>query len=149
MKEYYNINNSNIPYELIDITNDIATLRNKNITIKTNIKNIQKTNYINNSNSHLKDYTVELSSELPNNELMLRHMTRFEALEELDRFMNKAITYNLPQVRIIHGRHGNVLRQAVREYLDSHPYVVSYEYADLAHGSVGATVAILGKKNNV
>ncbi len=149
MKEYYNINNSNIPYELIDITNDIATLRNKNITVKTNIKNIQKTNYINNSNSHLKDYTVELSSELPNNELMLRHMTRFEALEELDRFMNKAITYNLPQVRIIHGRHGNVLRQAVREYLDSHPYVVSYEYADLAHGSVGATVAILGKKNNV
>ena len=80
MKEYYNINNNNIPYELIDITNDIATLRNKNITIKTNIKNIQKTNYINNSNSHLKDYTVELSSELPNNELMLRHMTRFEAL---------------------------------------------------------------------
>lgn len=149
MKEYYNINNSNIPYELIDITNDIATLRNKNITVKTNIKNIQKTNYINNCNSHLKDYTVELSSELPNNELMLRHMTRFEALEELDRFMNKAITYNLPQVRIIHGRHGNVLRQAVREYLDSHPYVVSYEYADLAHGSVGATVAILGKKNNV
>ena len=149
MKEYYNINNNNIPYELIDITNDIATLRNKNITIKTNIKNIQKTNYINNSNSHLKDYTVELSSELPNNELMLRHMTRFEALEELDRFMNKAITYNLPQVRIIHRRHGNVLRQAVREYLDSHPYVVSYEYADLAHGSVGATVAILGKKNNV
>ena len=58
MKEYYNINNNNIPYELIDITNDIATLRNKNITIKTNIKNIQKTNYINNSNSHLKDYTV-------------------------------------------------------------------------------------------
>ena len=149
MKEYYNIANSDIPYELISVTNNIAVLKNKNITVKTNIANIHKANFEHSKKSHTRDYTIKLSSELPSNELMLRHMTRIEALEELDRFMDKTISHHLPQVRIIHGRHGNILRNTVREYLASHPCVLHYEYADLAHGSVGATVATLGYKNNV
>ena len=149
MKEYYSITNSNIPYELVSITNNIATLKNKNITVKTNINNISKIDFQPANNSRKLNYTIEISDLVPSCELMLRHMTRIEALEELDRFMDKAIAHHLPQVRIIHGRHGNVLRKAVREYLDSHPFVLSYEYADLAHGSIGATVAILGKKNSV
>lgn len=147
MKEYYKINNSDIVYELVSKDNDTAKLKANNITVTTSVGNIYK---VSEPTTHAKgtsNYTVEISEDIPPCEIMLRHMTREEALEELDRFMDKAITHHLPQVRIIHGRHGNILRNAVREYLDTHPYVVSYEYADLAHGSVGATVATLGKKN--
>lgn len=148
VKEYYKIQNSNAIYELINIDKDIATLKTNNIILKTSVKNIYKVDYMPNHSTRGKSYTIEISEEAPECELMLRHMTKAEAMEELDRFMDKAIAHHLPQVRIIHGRHGNVLRNAVREYLDSHPYVVHYEYADLAHGSIGATVAILGKINS-
>lgn len=146
MKEYYKIKNSNIIYELVSIDKNIATLKTNNIIIKTNKNNLSKVDYIPNRSTHEKSYSIQISEQIPDNTLMLRHLTRSEALEELDRFMDKAIAHHLPQVTIIHGRHGNVLRNAVREYLDSSPYVTSYEYADLAHGSVGATVATLGKK---
>lgn len=146
MKEYYIIQNSNTIYELVRINKNTATLRANNIVVKTNIQNISKVNYTPQKIKNKNNYSIELSTPVPDNTLMLRHLTRSEALEELDRFMDKAIAYHLPQVTIIHGRHGNVLRNAVREYLDSNPYVISYEYADLAHGSVGATVAMLGKK---
>lgn len=147
MKEYYKINNSDIIYELVSKDNGKAKLKANNITITTSVHNIYKVDEPTFKSNRTSSYTVEISEEIPPCEIMLRHMTREEALEELDRFMDKAIAHHLPQVRIIHGRHGNVLRNAVREYLDVHPYVVSYEYADLAHGSVGATVAVLGKKH--
>lgn len=146
MKEYCKINGSDIIYELVSQDGQNAKLKINNITVTTNVHNIYMVDAPNFRNTNSSSYTVEISEDPPPSELMLRHMTRLEALEELDRFMDKALAHHFPQVRIIHGRHGNTLRNAVREYLDSHPYVVSYEYADLAHGSVGATVAILGKK---
>lgn len=145
--EYYKMQNSNIIYELVSITNNVATLKTNNIIVKTDIKNIYKTDIAPMNSNKSLGYAICISEDVPENELMLRHMTKSEALEELDRFMDKAIAHRLPQVRIIHGRHGNVLRNAVREYLDNNPYVVSYEYADLAHGSIGATVAILTQKH--
>ena len=78
---------------------------------------------------------------------MLRHMTKLEALEELERFIDKALAHKLPRIRIIHGRHGGVIREAVREFLDTHPNVISYEYADYSDGGIGVTVSILGKRN--
>lgn len=148
MKEYYKINNSDIIYELVSKNNGTAKLKANNITISTSVDNIYKVSEPVTHAKRASNYTVEISEDIPPCEIMLRHLTREEALEELDRFMDKAIAHHLPQVRIIHGRHGNVLRNAVREYLDAHPYVASYEYADLAHGSVGATVAVLGAKRN-
>lgn len=145
-KEYCALKNSNIIYELVSIDKSVATLKNNNITLKTDIKNICKIDYMPRHANRQKNYTIDISKDVPASELMLRHLSREEALEELDRFMDKAIAHHLPQVTIIHGRHGGVLRNAVREYLDASPYVTHYEYADLAHGSVGATVAILGKK---
>lgn len=146
MKEYYIIQNSSTIYELVRINKNTATLKANNIVVKTDIQNISKIDYTPQNSKKKNGCSVELSTQVPDNTLMLRHLTRSEALEELDRFMDKAIAHHLPQVTIIHGRHGNVLRNAVREYLSSCPYVISYEYADLAHGSVGATVAMLGKK---
>ncbi len=146
--EYYALKNSNVVYELVSINKNVATLKNNNITLKTDMKNIHKVDYMPRHTNHEKSYTIDISEDVPSSELMLRHLSREEALEELDRFMDKAIAHHLPQVTIIHGRHGGVLRNAVREYLDVNPYVTHYEYADLAHGSVGATVAILNQACN-
>ena len=78
---------------------------------------------------------------------MLRHKFKDEALAELDKYIDQAIVAKLGRVKIIHGRHGGVLREAVHEYLRNHPYVKEFSLANYGEGGIGVTVAILGKKN--
>ena len=61
-------------------------------------------------------------------------------------YIDRAIVAKLGRVKIIHGKHGGVLRNAVHEYLSTHPFVKEYHIADYSEGGLGVTVAILGKK---
>ena len=65
-------------------------------------------------------YTVK---ENISNEIMLRHKFKDEAIAELDKYIDQALVEKLGRIRIIHGRHGGILRNAVHEYLKNHPYV--------------------------
>ena len=91
--------------------------------------------------------SVNIHSENVANEIMLRHKLKDEAIAELDKYIDQALVARLGRVRIIHGRHGGVLRDAVHEYLKNHPYVKSFEIAGYGEGGIGVTVAILGKKS--
>ena len=77
------------------------------------------------------------------NELMIRHQTVEIALENLEQFISKAICNKEKRIRIIHGRHGGILREAVHKYLDTCPYIKSYKLAEYYEGSYGVTVAYL------
>jgi len=46
-------------------------------------------------------------------------------------------------VLLIHGKGTGAMRRAVRELLDRHPLVTSYETAERAEGGDGVTVAHL------
>ena len=91
--------------------------------------------------------TINVSSDSVPNEIMLRHKLKDEAISELDKYIDQALVAKLGRVRIIHGRHGGILRDAVHEYLSTHPYVKSFEIAGYGEGGIGVTVAILGKKS--
>lgn len=91
--------------------------------------------------------SINIVSENVPNEIMLRHKLKDEAIAELDKYIDQAIVAKLGRIRIIHGRHGGVLRDAVHEYLKGHPYVREFEIAGYGEGGIGVTVAILGKKN--
>jgi len=145
--KYCKINGTNNIYEVVEIKNKQAILRDKNKLLHTDVANIQyveKPQKISNSS---QSYTIAIQDTQVENEIMLRHMTKLEALEDLDRFIDKALSHKLPRIRIIHGRHGGIIREAVREFLQSHPNVISYEYADYSEGGIGVTVAILGKRS--
>ena len=90
--------------------------------------------------------TINISSDNVPSEIMLRHKLKEEAIAELDKYIDQAIVAKLGRIRIIHGRHGGILREAVHEYLKDQPYVKSFEIADYSEGGIGVTVAILGKK---
>ncbi|MBR5228009.1 MAG: Smr/MutS family protein [Clostridia bacterium] len=145
-KKYCKLIDSNNIFEIISENNGKVTLKDKNKILHTKSSNIQIVDKPLNRNTRTAGYTITTNDAPAENEIMLRHLSRDEALIDLDRFIDKALAHHIPQVRIIHGRHGGVIRQAVREYLDNHPNVESYEYADFAHGSIGATVAKLGKR---
>ncbi len=76
-------------------------------------------------------------------EIMLRMQRVDEALANLDQYLHDAYTAGLEQVRVVHGKGTGALRQAVRDYLRTHPLVASYRGAEPAEGGDGVTIVRL------
>jgi len=68
-----------------------------------------------------------------------------KAIPLIKEFLDECYRDNVRRVRIIHGKGIGVLRQAVRDYLEIHRYIVreSISFADNDHGGEGATEADL------
>lgn len=76
-------------------------------------------------------------------ELKVIGATVEEALDRLDKFLDDAFLAGHREVRIVHGHGTGRLRSAIRQFLGSHPHVVSHGGADARSGGDGATVAVL------
>ncbi len=79
----------------------------------------------------------------PGIELDLRGQRPEDALDLLDRYLERAYMTGLPFVRIIHGKGTGKLRQEVRAALKDHPHVLSFEEGGDKEGGSGVTVAKL------
>jgi DNA mismatch repair protein MutS2 len=66
-----------------------------------------------------------------------------DATREVEKFVDRAFLAGLPKVRIVHGSGMGILRKALREYLKSHPHVVSVAEPPQQEGGGGATVVEL------
>jgi DNA mismatch repair protein MutS2 len=66
-----------------------------------------------------------------------------DALEESDRFLDRALLEGKSAVRIIHGFGTGTLRKAIRDYLRKHPAVKSWRPGADNEGGDGATIANL------
>jgi DNA mismatch repair protein MutS2 len=66
-----------------------------------------------------------------------------DALDESDKFLDRALLEGKQAVRIIHGFGTGALRKAVREHLRTHPAVKSWRPGNENEGGDGATVAVL------
>ena len=84
------------------------------------------------------DITPEIAAEL---NLIGQRVD--DALEESDKFLDRALLEGKQAVRIIHGFGTGVLRKAVREHLRKHPAVKSWRPGGENEGGDGATVAVL------
>jgi DNA mismatch repair protein MutS2 len=79
------------------------------------------------------------------NEIDLRGLYGDEAINEVDRFIDKALHAGFKQVRIIHGKGTGILRKKVGEYLKTDKRVISYQLGEWNEGGAGVTVAILSE----
>ena len=66
-----------------------------------------------------------------------------DALEESDKFLDRALLEGKSAVRIIHGFGTGRLRTAIREHLRKHPAVKSWRPGAENEGGDGATIAVL------
>ncbi len=115
---------------------------NINITVDEN-DIITSTKIFESSKKNNVTLNICLNNSSEENEIMLRHQTVEVAIENLDRFIYSSICTKQKRIKIIHGRHGGILRKAVSEYLKSSPYVESYHIADCYEGGYGVTIANL------
>jgi DNA mismatch repair protein MutS2 len=66
-----------------------------------------------------------------------------DALDESDKFLDRALLEGKQAVRIIHGFGTGTLRKAIREHLRKHPAVKSWRAGGENEGGDGATIAVL------
>ncbi|HBF33567.1 TPA: hypothetical protein DDW35_03280 [Candidatus Sumerlaeota bacterium] len=66
-----------------------------------------------------------------------------EALDEMDRYLDRAVLNHMQQVRVIHGHGTGALRNAIHEELRRHPHARSFRLADLREGGPAITIVTL------
>ena len=76
-------------------------------------------------------------------ELNVIGMTVEEALIEVDNFLDKAMTDNLEQVKIIHGVGTGKLRNAIAAHLKRCRHVSEFRSGKYGEGEIGVTIVIL------
>ncbi len=81
--------------------------------------------------------------EMVRNEIEVRGQRLDEAVPAVDRYLDQAARAGYSRVRVIHGRGTGTLRKAVRDLLEHHPLVTSFETAERTEGGDGVTIAHL------
>lgn len=79
----------------------------------------------------------------PGLEVHLRGMRAEDAVDTLEKHLDRAVMAGLPYVRVVHGKGTGALRQVTREFLQSSPLVSSFETAESNEGGEGVTIAKL------
>ncbi len=100
--------------------------------------NARRTRGVEAGKTAASDLLPQIAAEL---NLIGQHVE--DALEESDRFLDRALLEGKSAVRIIHGFGTGRLRTAIREHLRRHPAVKSFRPGAENEGGDGATVAIL------
>lgn len=77
------------------------------------------------------------------NEIDVRGFRADEAIQAVTYFIDDAIRFNARRVRILHGTGTGVLRQVIRDYLDTVQGVSSARDEDVRFGGAGITVVEL------
>ena len=88
--------------------------------------------------------TVALpDAESPGIEVSLRGMRADDALDKLEKYLDRAYLASLPYVRVVHGKGTGTLRKLARDLLRAHPLVASIREAEPHEGGDGVTVVKL------
>lgn len=94
----------------------------------------------------LSSHTIEKSRERQLNfksEIDVRGMRADEAIQAVTYFIDDAIQFNVSRVRILHGTGTGVLRQYIRQYLDTVNGVKKYRDEHVQFGGAGITIVEL------
>jgi DNA mismatch repair protein MutS2 len=73
-------------------------------------------------------------------EIDVRGMRADEAIQAVTYFVDDAIRFNCPRIRILHGTGTGALRQSIRQYLSTVGGVASFADEDVRFGGAGITV---------
>jgi DNA mismatch repair protein MutS2 len=88
---------------------------------------------------------LKAPEEATSSELNVIGQTADEAVDAVDKFLDKAALASLSQVRIVHGHGTGALRRAIGELLQGHPHVAKFAPAPPQHGGGGATIVELSQ----
>jgi DNA mismatch repair protein MutS2 len=97
---------------------------------------IKQDKKIHNNNMVIK----AISNTGSNFEISVRGMRADEAIQKVEKFIDRSLVSNAPYIRIIHGKGEGILRKLVHEILANHPQVENFGLADPNEGGAGVTI---------
>lgn len=115
------------PNSILDLS--VLLKLNNQETIKPNKKS---TTHVQNSKSMNTSSEINLIGE-----------TAFNAVQELDKYLDNCTMAHLHQVRVVHGKGTGKLREEIHKYLKKSKYVSSYRIAGFGEGDYGVTIVEL------
>ncbi len=81
--------------------------------------------------------------DVESNQIHLRGMTADEAIEALERFLDRAVIVGFEQVYIVHGKGTGKLRNVLTKYLKTRTEVATLRLGDFNEGGAGVTIVKL------
>ena len=139
--DYVKIIDTNINGEIVNIQDEKITIVSNNKNVKTTIDKIQK---LDKKIAKKPQVTVSVQTfSEAQDEIMVRHQTVDEAIENVEKFIDNAICNNVKIVKIIHGKKGGILRKEVHKYLENNPNVKEHRLGGYYEGSYGVTIVFL------
>jgi len=124
------------------LTEDRARVQIGSMNMITELRNLEKLSVPPSSRVSRSNGNNDIDSDL-SPEIHLRGMTVEEALESLERYMDKAVIAGLGQIYVIHGKGTGTLRRVLSDYLRKHREVDSLQLGNWNEGGAGVTVVKL------
>lgn len=115
-----------------------AEVRCGDIKMHLKLKDLQVTGEKQKSETKVK-IVKNIPADRPVLEINLLGLTVGEALYEVDNFIDKAVTDNLAEIKIIHGVGTGKLKSAIWEHLKRHKNVAEYRSGKYGEGETGVT----------
>lgn len=148
--DYVTIDNGNTPCQVIELSQDTAVVAMGNFHSRINVKRLKKT-VKQSIPIHTSSTTISMatSEDIRKRQLSfkpdidVRGMRADEAIQAVTYFLDDAIQFNSKQIRILHGTGNGILRQRIREYLNTVGGVKSYRDEHVQFGGAGITVVDL------
>ncbi|MGH8015378.1 MAG: endonuclease MutS2, partial [Candidatus Zixiibacteriota bacterium] len=135
-----NLNKEGEIEELLD--NDKARVKVGNMFTTVEVRNLAPTGTDTTTVRRTRKPAFDVETNL-SPEIHLRGMTVEEAMEELEKYLDRAVVAGLGRVYVIHGKGTGTLRRTLSDYLKNHPEVDSIRLGDWNEGGAGVTVVNL------
>ncbi|OFY50602.1 MAG: hypothetical protein A2W85_00875 [Bacteroidetes bacterium GWF2_41_31] len=148
--DYVRIQDAGIEGELVELKGNTAILNVNDVRLKTSAKKlvvIPRPKLIVRRNSGYKSIINELNQKVANFSMSidLRGMRADEARSELNKYIDDAILLNMREVDILHGKGFGILREMIREYLQSIDEIDHFGDAPIDQGGAGITRVVFRK----
>ena len=89
--------------------------------------------------SHQKKNVSNLRHEEVSTSVNVIGKTVYEAIPEIDKFLNDCIMAGVSPVQIIHGKGTGSLRKGIHDYLKTLPFITDFRMAEPQNGGAGVT----------
>ena len=143
MGDTVTIDGSNSVGEVLEVEGKQATVTFGIMKSKVDVSRLTKT--LRKASRNIERKPVAVSEESRSRQLNfspdidVRGMKVDEALQAVTYFLDDATQFSISRVRILHGTGNGILRQYIREFLNTYPGVKSYRDEHVQFGGAGIT----------
>lgn len=138
---------TNTTGEVVSLQGDDVVVQCGTFRLSTSLKNIERISKTRAKKLERTEGSVSgegigsaHAAALESTRLDLRGLLGDEAVQEVERFIDKLRLNRVPSATIIHGKGTGALRQKVAHCLKQHPAVKSFRLGDWSEGGAGVTV---------